>query len=89
MKRRLLATILCLCMLTGLLPVTALASGETEPLGGTSTETLYVYPGEKFTVALSKEMGNSITISGYNEAEDWYVTDGLALHYDGIYNAGM
>ena len=89
MKRRLLATILCLCVLIGLFPATALASDGNETHRDSSTGTLYVYSGEKFTVALPKEMDPSVTISGYNDAEDWYVTDGLALHYDGIYNAGM
>lgn len=89
MKRRILATILCLCVLIGLFPATALASDGNETHRDSSTGTLYVYSGEKFTVALPEEMGPSVTISGYNDAEDWYVTDGLALHYDGIYNAGM
>lgn len=89
MKRRILATILCLCVLIGLFPATALASDGNETHRDSSTGTLYAYSGEKFTVALPKEMGPSVTISGYNDAKDWYVTDGLALHYDGIYNAGM
>lgn len=89
MKRRLLATILCLCVLIGLFPATALASDGNETHRDSSTGTLYVYSGEKFTVSLPSKMGTSVTISGYNDAEDWYVTDGLALHYDGIYNAGM
>ena len=89
MKRRILATILCLCVLIGLFPATALASDGNETHRDSSTGTLYVYSGEKFTVALPEEMGSSVTISGYNDAKDWYVTDGLALHYDGIYNAGM
>mgnify|MGYP001364653979 CR=1 FL=1 len=84
MKRRILATILCLCVLIGLFPATALASDGNETHRDSSTGTLYVYSGEKFTVALPEEMGPSVTISGYNDAEDWYVTDGLALHYDGI-----
>ena len=68
MKRRLLATILCLCVLIGLFPATALASDGNETHRDSSTGTLYVYSGEKFTVALPKEMDPSVTISGYHDA---------------------
>ena len=85
MKRKLLAMLLCLCMVMTMLPTTALAAESTPSAG---EEQLVVYPGEKFSVTL--EGGpQSVTIGGYMDADDWYVTDGLVLMYDGIYNAGM
>ena len=85
MKRRLLSSLLALCMVITMLPTAALAAGDT---GGAADS--YPYAGEEFTVTLegSGEPAD-VTISGYMDEEDWYVMDGLVLMYDGIYNAGM
>lgn len=81
MKRRLLASLLALVMILGLLPVTALADNDAP----TQEQTVYAV-GEGINVT---GLSGDVTISGYMDAEDWYVTDGLVLMYDGIYNAGM
>ena len=85
MKRRLLSSLLALCMVITMLPTAALAAGDT---GGAADS--YPHAGEEFTVTLegSGEPAD-VTISGYMDEEDWYVMDGLVLMYDGIYNAGM
>ena len=81
MKRRLLASLLALVMILGLLPVTALADNDAP----TQEQTVYAV-GEGINVT---GLSGDVTISGYMDAKDWYVTDGLVLMYDGIYNAGM
>lgn len=86
MKRKLLAMLLCLCMVMTMLPTTALAAESTPSAG---EEQLVVYPREEFSVTLEGGESQSVTIGGYMDADDWYVTDGLVLMYDGIYNAGM
>ena len=80
MKKRLLASLLVLVMILGLLPVTALAANEAP-----EEQTVYAV-GEAIEVT---GLSGDVTISGYMDAKDWYVTDGLVLMYDGIYNAGM
>ena len=85
MKRRLLSSLLALCMVITMLPTAALAAGDT---GGAADS--YPHAGEEFTVTLVGSGGPAdVTISGYMDEEDWYVMDGLVLMYDGIYNAGM
>ena len=81
MKRRFLAGLLMLAMILALLPVTALADNDAP----TQEQTVYAVGEEINVTGLSGE----VTISGYMDAKDWYVTDGLVLMYDGIYNAGM
>ena len=81
MKRRFLASLLALVMILGLLPVTALADNEAPA----PEQTVYAV-GEGINVT---GLSGDVTISGYMDAKDWYVTDGLVLMYDGIYNAGM
>lgn len=83
MKKRLLSGLLVAAMLLTLLPATALATD------GAPTGQMVVYAGETFTVSLDGSGTSDITISGYMDPESWYVTDGLVLMYDGIYNAGM
>ena len=78
--------LLCLCMVMTMLPATALAA-EGAPSAGEAQ--LVVYPGQEFSVTLEGTNSQSVTIGGYMDADDWYVTDGLVLMYDGIYNAGM
>lgn len=89
MKRRLLSSLLALCMVITMLPTAALAAEDPpEDTGG--AEDSYPYAGEEFTVTLEgSETTADVTISGYMDEEDWYVMDGLVLMYDGIYNAGM
>ena len=81
MKKRFLAGLLMLAMILGLLPVTALADNDAP----TQEQTVYAV-GEEINVT---GLSGDVTISGYMDAKDWYVTDGLVLMYDGIYNAGM
>ena len=85
MKKRILASLLCLCLLAGLLPGSVLA---TESGPGNAGQTVFA-AGEASPIALDGSGTQDVTISGYSNPEDWYVMDGLVLMYDGIYNAGM
>ena len=82
MKKRAISILLTLCMVVSLLPTSVLAAESGQADGQT-----VFYVDEEIPVSLS--MSGNVTISGYMDEDDWYVTDGLALMYDGIYNAGM
>lgn len=87
MKKRILASLLSLCLLAGLLPMPALAVDGAAVKGGEWER--YPAVGEEFPVSLPEVGGGLVTISGYMDTDDWYVMDGLVLMYDGIYNEGM
>ena len=72
MKKRFLAGLLMLAMILALLPVTALADNDAP----TQEQTVYAVGEEINVTGLSGE----VTISGYMDAKDWYVTDGLVPH---------
>ncbi len=78
--------LLLLCFLLALLPMTVFAEGELV----VSATHLFPYVGEENSITLTGGEANetqTVRISGYNAP--WYVTDGLVLHLDGIYNAGL
>ena len=81
MKRRLLASLLTLVMMLSLLPTAVCAANGK----GQDEQTVYAV-GEEIPVS---GLSGEVTISGYMDEKDWYVTDGLVLMYDGIYNEGM
>ena len=81
MKRRLLASLLTLVMMLSLLPTAVWAANGK----GQDEQTVYAV-GEEIPVS---GLSGEVTISGYMDEKDWYVTDGLVLMYDGIYNEGM
>ena len=89
MKRRLLAGVLTFVMVLSLLPTSVWALGE-EQAGGLTATAADTLPeeGQTTNIKLSGgEQGEQIVrISGYNAP--WYVTEGLVLQYDGIYNTG-
>ena len=90
MKKRFLSCFLSLSLLLTMMPTIAFAKNDTESDSfSVAADKQYIYPGETMTVTLTGNAGDTVTISGYNDEDDWYVTDGLALHYDGIYNAEM
>lgn len=87
MKRRLLASILSLVMMLSLLPTAILAEERTDGLTAAASDTL---PEEGQTTEITLSGGTqgeqTVRISSYYAP--WYVTDGLVLQYDGIYNTG-
>ncbi len=83
-KKKLIAILTLMCFIFTLVPVAAFASTTS-----TTEEKTVFYPGEEINVTLTGSGTQDVTISGYMNPEDWYVTDGLVLMYDGIYNAGM
>lgn len=90
MKKRLLASVLTLAMLLSLMPAVALAVPDA--VNGLTVNASERFPkeGESNDLTLSGgPVDESVTvrISGYQAP--WYVTDGLVLHYDGIYNSGF
>ena len=90
MKKRFLSCFLSLSLLLSMMPTIAFAKNDTESDSfSVAADKQYIYPGETMTVTLMGKADRTVTISGYNDEDDWYVTDGLALHYDGIYNAEM
>lgn len=89
MKRKFLAGLLALSMLLGLLPASALAvEGEGGDGLSVKAETLFPTAEEENKITITGGSGTqTVRISGYRAP--WYVTDGLVLHYDGIYNQGV
>ena len=77
MKKRILASLLSLCLLAGLLPMPALAVDGAAVKGGEWER--YPAVGEEFPVSLPEVGGGVVTISGYMDTDDWYVMDGLVL----------
>lgn len=80
------AVFLLLCFVLTLLPMTVFAEGEIV----VSPARSFPYAGEENNITITGGEANAtqtVRISGYRAP--WYVTDGLVLHLDGIYNAGV
>ena len=88
MRKRIMATVLSICMLITLMPMSAFATETNQSF--VSAAKLFPYAGESNDIVITGGQASTtqtVRISGYNAP--WYVTDGLVLHLDGIYNAGI